>query len=413
LASACRVKPANDQGGKEVGGCRLDRSRHVGLGDAWVASARRRILVTEPARAKTAAAAPQAVDKPGATTAPAAALPSDHPQLRPQRIGVLLLNLGTPDGTDYWSMRRYLKEFLSDERVIDVNPLLWKPLLNLVILTTRPSRSGKAYAAIWNRERDESPLRTITRAQCAALAEALAGASPGQDLVVDWAMRYGNPSTASVIHKMVAAGCTRLLLFALYPQYAAATTATAYDQAFRALLEERWQPAVRTAPPYFEHPLYIAALARSIEDHLAGLSWRPEVVLASFHGLPKRYVTLGDPYQGHCAETTRLLRARLGWDESRLRLSFQSRFGREEWLRPYTDETVLELARSGVKNLAIVTPGFAADCVETLEEIAIGARELFLEHGGANFAFVPCLNAGDEHIAVLADLVRRELAGWV
>ena len=348
--------------------------------------------------------------EPGASGAPLAA---DHAALKPRRIGVLLLNLGTPDDTDYWSMRRYLKEFLSDERVIDVNPLLWKPLLNLVILTTRPSRSGKAYAAIWNREKDESPLRTITRAQCAALAEALAEALPGRNLRVDWAMRYGNPSTPSVIRRMVEAGCTRLLLLALYPQYAAATTATAYDQAFRALLEERWQPAIRTAPPYFDHPAYIAALARSIQSHLATLSWRPEIVLASFHGLPKRYVTLGDPYQDHCVETTRLLRERLGWDESRLRMTFQSRFGREEWLRPYTDETVQELARTGVRNLAIVTPGFAADCVETLEEIAIGARELFLEHGGANFTLVPCLNDAEDHIALLTDVVRRELAGWL
>ena len=362
--------------------------------------------MTRPAPADAITPAPE----PGASGAP---LTADHAALKPQRIGVLLLNLGTPDGTDYWSMRRYLKEFLSDERVIDVNPLLWKPLLNLVILTTRPSRSGKAYAAIWNREKDESPLRTITRAQCAALAEALAEALPGHDLLVDWAMRYGNPSTPSVIRRMVEAGCTRLLLFAAYPQYAAATTATAYDQAFRALIEERWQPAVRTAPPYFEHPGYISALACSIEDHLAGLPWQPEVVLASFHGLPKRYVMLGDPYQGHCARTTRLLRERLGWDESRLRMTFQSRFGREEWLRPYTDETVLELARAGVRNLAIMTPGFAADCLETLEEIAIGVRELFLEHGGANFTFVPCLNAAEDHIALLADLVRRELAGWV
>jgi ferrochelatase len=340
-------------------------------------------------------------------------LPEGHPQLKAERIGVLLLNLGTPDATDYWSMRRYLKEFLSDERVIDLNPLLWKPLLNLVILTTRPSRSGKAYDAIWNRERDESPLRTITREQCARLAEALTHALPGQELLVDWAMRYGNPSTASVLRKMVEAGCTRLLLFALYPQYAAATTATAYDQAFRALLEERWQPAVRTAPPYFEHPAYIDALARSIEHHLAGLPWQPDVVLASFHGLPKRYLLLGDPYHCQCAKTARLLRERLGWDAARLRLTFQSRFGREEWLQPYTDETVLALAQSGVKNLAIVTPGFAADCVETLEEIAIGVRESFLEHGGANFTHIPCLNAGDDHIALLADLVRRELAGWV
>jgi ferrochelatase len=339
--------------------------------------------------------------------------PSDHPPVSPPRIGVLLLNLGTPDATDYWSMRRYLREFLSDERVIDVNPLLWRPLLHAVILTTRPSRSGKAYAAIWNRDRDESPLRTITRSQSEKLAAALAEAVPGQNLVVDWAMRYGNPSTGAVLKKLIEAGCTRILLFALYPQYAAASTATAYDQAFRALMAKRWQPAIRTAPPYHDEPSYIEALARSIEAHLAGLSWRPEVVLASFHGLPKRYLLLGDPYHCQCAKTARLLRERLGWDDQDLRLTFQSRFGREEWLRPYTGETVRSLAADGVKNLAIVTPGFAADCVETLEEIAIGARESFLEHGGENFTFVPCLNDESDHIALLADLVRRELAGWI
>ena len=368
--------------------------------------------MTKPARAE-AATSPQPTQDLDAAEAPVAPLPAGHPSVKAQRIGVLLLNLGTPDATDYWSMRRYLKEFLSDERVIDVNRLLWKPLLHLVILTTRPSRSGKAYAAIWNREQDESPLRTITREQCAKLTEALARALPEHDLLIDWAMRYGNPSTPEVLRRMVEAGCTRLLLFALYPQYAAATTATAYDHAFRALLEERWQPAVRTAPPYFEHAGYVEALARSIEAHLAGLSWQPEVVLASFHGLPKRYLMLGDPYHCQCAKSARLLRERLGWDDSRLRMTFQSRFGREECLRPYTDETVLELARAGVRNLAIVTPGFAADCVETLEEIAIGVRESFLEHGGENFTHVPCLNAADDHIALLADLVRRELAGWI
>jgi ferrochelatase len=343
------------------------------------------------------------------TTPVSAPLPREHPPLAQPRIGVLLLNLGTPDATDYWSMRRYLKEFLSDERVIDVNPLLWKPLLNLVILTTRPSRSGKAYASIWNREKDESPLRTITRDQCEKLAAALAG----EGLLVDWAMRYGNPSTGEVLERMIAAGCRRILLFALYPQYAAATTATAYDQAFRALMEQRWQPAIRTAPPYHDHPLYIDALAASIERHLAELPWQPEVMLASFHGLPERYLRLGDPYHCHCAKTARLLRERLGWGEERLQLTFQSRFGREEWLKPYTDATVERLAREGVKNLAIVTPGFAADCVETLEEIDMGARESFLEHGGENFTFVPCLNAGDAHIRLLAEIVRRELAGWI
>jgi protoporphyrin/coproporphyrin ferrochelatase len=346
-------------------------------------------------------------------TPASAPLSAGHPPVVAPRIGVLLLNLGTPDATDYWSMRRYLKEFLSDERVIDVNPLLWKPLLNLVILTTRPSRSGKAYEAIWNRERDESPLRTITRDQSAKLAAALAQVLPGSDLVIDWAMRYGNPSTDVVLERMIAAGCRRILLFALYPQYAAATTATAYDQAFRALMAQRWQPAIRTAPPYHDEPRYIEALAASIEAHLATLPWQPEVVLASFHGLPKRYLLLGDPYHCHCAKTARLLRERLGWSEERLRLTFQSRFGREEWLKPYTDETVLSLAQDGVRKLAIVTPGFAADCVETLEEIDIGVRESFLEHGGEHFTHVPCLNAGGDHIALLAGLVTRELAGWL
>jgi ferrochelatase len=340
-------------------------------------------------------------------------LPEGHPSLPPARIGVLLLNLGTPDATDYWSMRRYLKEFLSDRRVIDVNRLIWWPLLQLVILSRRPQRSGEAYDKIWNRELNESPLRTITRGQCDALRAALTQTIPAGGLMVDWAMRYGNPSTASVLRRMIEAGCDRVLLLALYPQYAAPTTATAYDEGFRALMEERFQPAVRTAPAYHDHPLYIEALARSIEGHLAGLDWQPEVVLASFHGLPERYFRLGDPYHCHCAKTTRLLRERLGWDEQRLRMTFQSRFGREEWLKPYTDATVEDLARQGVGKIAIVTPGFAADCVETLEEIAIGVREIFLHHGGEEFAFVPCLNDGDAHIALLGDIVRRELAGWI
>ena len=326
---------------------------------------------------------------------------------------MLLLNLGTPDATDYWSMRRYLRQFLSDRRVIDTNPLLWQPLLNLVILSLRPSRSGRAYAAIWNRERNESPLRTITRSQSEKLARALAEALPGQDLMVDWAMRYGSPATGAAVRRLIEAGCTRLLLFALYPQYAAASTATAYDEAFRALMAERWQPAIRTAPPWHDDPGYIEALARSVEAHLAGLDWRPEVVLASFHGLPKRYLDLGDPYHCQCAKTARLLRERLGWREDELRLTFQSRFGREEWLQPYTDETVRSLAQEGVKDLAIVAPGFAADCLETLEELAIGARENFLEHGGRNFSYIPCLNDADEHIRLLSALVARELGGWI
>ncbi|MGH6944430.1 MAG: ferrochelatase [Geminicoccaceae bacterium] len=361
-------------------------------------------------RERAMAALPGAALQTQLSGAPDQALrPADHPPVPAARTGVLLLNLGTPDATSYWPMRRYLKEFLSDGRVIDVNPLLWKPLLNLVILTSRPFRSGKAYRRIWNTERDESPLRSITRSQ----GEKLAATLRDEGLLVEWAMRYGKPSTASVLHGMVEAGCRRILLLALYPQYAAASTASAYDEGFRALMRERWQPAVRTAPGYFEHPRYIEALARSIEEHLARLSWQPEVVLASFHGLPKRYLLLGDPYHCQCAKTARLLCERLGWDERRLRLTFQSRFGREEWLQPYTDRTVEQLARDGVRSLAIITPGFAADCVETLEEIALGARELFLEHGGRDFTFIPCLNDRDDHIALLAELVRRELAGWL
>ena len=283
-----------------------------------------------------------------------------------------------------------------------------------MILTTRPSRSGKAYAAIWNRERDESPLRTITRSQSEKLAAALAAALPGRDLVVDWAMRYGNPSTGAALRKMIEAGCTRLLLFALYPQYAAATTATAYDQAFRALMAERWQPAIRTAPPYHDEPRYIEALARSIEAHLAGLSWRPEVrarlVPRPAQALSAAGRPLPLPLRQDRAAAARAARA--GASEE-LRLTFQSRFGREEWLQPYTDETVRSLAAGGVKNLAIVTPGFAADCVETLEEIEIAARESFLEHGGENFTFVPCLNDTDDHIRCSPSSSRRELAGWI
>ncbi len=338
-------------------------------------------------------------------------LPADHPVIPAPKTGLLLINLGTPDGTDYWSMRRYLSEFLSDPRVIEVSPWLWQPILQGIILTIRPSKSGAAYREIWDKERDESPLRTITRAQAEGMAARLSAKHPG--LLVDWAMRYGNPSIASRLQAMTEQGCTRILLFALYPQYSAATNATAYDKAFVALRAMRWQPAVRTAPAYHDEPVYIDALARSVEAHLAGLDWEPDVVVASFHGLPKRYFLSGDPYHCHCAKTTRLLRERLGWPEDKLRLTFQSRFGREEWLKPYTDETVAELAKSGIKRMAILTPGLAADCVETLEEIAIGVRETFEEHGGEQFSFIPCLNATDAGLDVIETIALRELQGWI
>lgn len=336
--------------------------------------------------------------------------PKGHPTPAIGKVGVLLLNLGTPDGTDYWSMRRYLKEFLSDRRVIEVNPVLWWFILNGPVLTKRPFSSGEAYRSIWNEEKDKSPLRTITRAQAGKLGQALKGK---KQIVVDWAMRYGNPSTNSRIEALKAQGCERILLFALYPQYAAATTATAYDKAFEALQAMRWQPAVRTVPPYHDDPAYIDALAASLRHEVAKLKWKPEVILASFHGLPVEYFMKGDPYHCHCARTTRLLREKLNWGEDKLRMTFQSRFGKAEWLQPYTDKTVEALAKDGVKSMAIVTPGFAADCVETLEEIAVENSDIFKEHGGEHFAAIPCLNDTPEGMKVIEAVVKRELAGWV
>jgi ferrochelatase len=324
------------------------------------------------------------------------------------RIGVLLLNLGTPDGTDYRSMRRYLREFLSDRRVIEVPRVRWWLILNVVILTVRPARRGRDYAKIWNRDQDEGPLKTITREQAEKLETALAD----ERIVVDWAMRYANPSVASRIAHLQAQGCDRILLVPLYPQYAAATTATACDQAFRALMALRWQPAIRVAPPYYGEPVYIDALAQSIREHLAKLDFAPEALIASFHGMPVRYAAAGDPYPGQCQETARLVRERLGWPAERWHTTFQSRFGSEPWIEPYTIDTVERLAASGVKRLAVVAPGFAADCLETLEELAIENRQAFLAGGGEQFAYIPCLNASPGGMAVIEHIVRRELAGW-
>jgi ferrochelatase len=325
------------------------------------------------------------------------------------RIGVLIANLGTPDATDFWSMRRYLKEFLSDRRVIEENTLLWKLVFNGIILTLRPRRKGRDYDTIWNREKNESPLKTVTRSQAEKLAAALADPR----VVVDWAMRYGNPSVASRIDALAAQGCDRILFVPLYPQYAAATSATACDAAFRHLMTMRWQPALRVSPPYYDDPVYIDAIAQSMRTALAKLAFKPDVILASFHGIPRDYADKGDPYDRHCAETTRLLREKLGMDEKQLRLTFQSRFGKAEWLQPYTDKTVEALAKSGLKNLAIVTPGFSADCLETLEEIAVENGDIFKGNGGENFAAIPCLNDSEEGMAVIRHVVRRELQGWV
>ena len=336
--------------------------------------------------------------------------PPGHPAIPPRRIGVLLVNLGTPDATDYWSMRRYLKEFLSDRRVIEENRIKWWLVLNLIILSVRPARKGRDYDKIWNKERNESMLRTITRAQSDKLGDALKGDSR---LLVDWAMRYGNPSIAARLLAMQQAGCDRILVVPLYPQYAAATSATVCDKAFEALERMRWQPALRVAPAYFDQPVYIDAIATSLERGLAKLPFKPDKIIASFHGMPEEYLRKGDPYYCQCAATARLLRGRLKYDESQLMLTFQSRFGPAEWLKPYTDATVKALAEQGVKNLAVITPGFSADCLETLEEIAMENAQIFKAAGGENFAAIPCLNDSDLGMAVIRDVVLRELQGWI
>jgi ferrochelatase len=346
----------------------------------------------------------------GATPlAPATApLPAGHPTVAWGRIGVLLMNLGTPEGTSYWPMRRYLKEFLSDRRVIEVPRAIWWPLLNLVILTKRPGPKGRDYASIWNTERDEGPLKTITRSQAEKLQAAM-----GDRVVVDWAMRYGKPEVQARIQALLDQGCDRILLVPLYPQYAAATSATACDQAFRALMRMRWQPTVRVSPPYHDDPVYIDAVAAAIRRDLDALDFEPEVILTSFHGVPKSYLLKGDPYHCQCVKTGRLIREALGYSPERMRVTFQSRFGNEEWLKPYTDETVKELAAQGIKRLAIVAPGFTADCLETLEELDGENRHYFEEGGGEHFAYLPCLNDGPEGMRVIAHIVQRELRGWI
>ncbi|MDJ0628469.1 MAG: ferrochelatase [Rhodobacter sp.] len=338
--------------------------------------------------------------------------PADHPKIKPGKVGILLANLGTPDGYDYWSMRRYLNEFLSDRRVIDYSPWIWQPLLQLVILTKRPFSSGAAYKSIWNEAADESPLMTITKAQTAKMKDRL-HARYGDDVVVDFCMRYGNPSTRSKVRALVEAGCQKILFFPLYPQYAGATSATANDQFFRVLTEEKWQPIVRVAPPYFDQPSYIDALAKSVERAYEKMDREPDVLVASYHGVPKRYLMEGDPYHCQCQKTSRLLKERLGWGDDRLVTTFQSRFGPEEWLKPYTVEEVARLAEGGKKRIAVIAPAFSADCIETLEEINEEIRESFEEAGGEEFTYIPCLNDEDAHIAALFETVETNLKGWL
>ena len=350
------------------------------------------------------------------------ALPADHPPVKFGRTGVLLINLGTPDDTDFWSVRRYLREFLSDRRVIEVNPVAWQLILNLIILTFRPAKAAKAYKKIWLKEGNESPLRAITRHQAEAVqrlfqssddpAETGTSEVGTSEVVVEWAMRYGSPSIKSRILSLQAAGCDRLVIFPLYPQYSATTTATVCDAVFRVMLKLRWQPTLRFVPPYHDHEAFIEALAQSYRDHLKTLDWTPEKVVVSFHGLPEEYLHKGDPYHCHCYKTARLLRDKLGMTPDELQLGFQSRFGPAKWLQPYVDELLPELVQQqGLKRVVVLTPGFQADCVETLEEIDIELKETFVEAGGTHFSRVPALNDSEGGIKLLKQLCDDSLAG--
>ncbi|MCF8707092.1 ferrochelatase [Rhizorhapis sp. SPR117] len=329
-------------------------------------------------------------------------LPDEHPPISAPRTGILLVNLGTPDAPEPKAVKRYLKQFLSDPRVIEIPPVIWQPILRGIILNVRPKKSAHAYRQIWTP--DGSPLASITKAQAQALQ-----AHMGDDLMIDWAMRYGNPSIESRLLAMTDAGCERLLVAPLYPQYCAATTASVQDEVFRVLGTLRRQPAIRTLAPYHDDPAYIDALKSQIERQLSALDFVPDVLVASFHGMPQRTLALGDPYHCHCQKTARLLGEALGRD---IVTAFQSRFGRAKWLEPATDKTLARLAEEGIRHIAVTTPGFSADCIETLEEIALRGRDSFLRHGGEKFAFLPCLNAEDEAILMYDKILGRELSGW-
>lgn len=338
--------------------------------------------------------------------------PNQHPAIPRAKVGVVLANLGTPDATDYWSMRRYLSEFLSDQRVVDYPAWKWQPLLQLIILAKRPFSSGKAYKSIWNHAQNESPLLTITRAQTEKMTERLK-ALYGDDVEVDFCMRYGNPSTESVLTRLKDKGCERIVFFPLYPQYGSPTTATANDQAFRVLMKMKWQPYLRTVPAYFEHPAYVQALANSVQETYSSLATRPTKLVASYHGVPERYLLEGDPYHCQCQKTTRLLREKLGFSEAEVDTAFQSQFGPEKWVGPQTVAHVAALAKQGHKHIAILSPAFSADCVETLEEVEEEIRASFIAAGGETFSYIACLNDRDDHIDALLSAVNNELLGWL
>ena len=327
----------------------------------------------------------------------------NHPDIKFGKTGVLLINLGTPDSTNWWDIRKYLKEFLSDKRVIEVNPVLWQIILNLFILNFRPSKTAHAYKKIWLKEANESPLRYYTRNQAEKLQQELVG----ENIIVNFAMRYGNPSIKSKLTELKKNGCENIIILPLYPQYAAATTATVCDEVYRTLMKMRWQPSLQIVPHYESEPLYVSALVKSIEKKIETISWKPDLIIASYHGIPKKYFDKGDPYHCYCHKTTRLIKEKFSKIE--IQTTFQSRFGPQEWLTPYTDKTLESLSAKGIKNLLVICPGFASDCVETLEEINILGRETFLKNGGEKFDFIPCLNDSSEHIKLFENLVKKYL----
>ena len=327
---------------------------------------------------------------------------NDHPQVKFGKTGVLLINLGTPDSTSWFDIRRYLKEFLSDRRVIEVNPFIWKIVLNLFILTFRPSKTAKAYKKIWMKEKNMSPLRYYTEMQSVKLNNKISN----KEIIIDYAMRYGNPSIKSKINNLKENGCENLIILPLYPQYAAATTATVCDEVYRSLSKMRWQPSLQIIPHYESEPYYIDAIVKSIENKINQINWKPDLIIASYHGIPKKYFEKGDPYHCYCHKTTRLVSEKMSL-KIPIITTFQSRFGPQEWLQPYTDKTLEKLPAEEKKNILVICPGFASDCVETLEEISIEGKDSFIEAGGENFEFVPCLNDSEDHINLFSHLVKR------
>ena len=325
----------------------------------------------------------------------------DHPEVKFGKTGILLINLGTPDSTSWWDIRKYLKEFLSDKRVIEVNPLIWKVILNLFILTFRPSKTAHAYKKIWINKTNESPLLYFTRNQSLKLSEKIGN----NKVLVDFAMRYGNPSIKKKINNFKNNGCDNIIILPLYPQYAAATTATVCDEVYRTLMNMRWQPSLQVIPHYESEPVYIEALIKSIKEKVKSISWKPDLIISSYHGIPKKYFDNGDPYHCYCQKTTRLMSEK--YDQIEIQTTFQSRFGPQEWLKPYTDKTLEQLPSKGIKNILVICPGFASDCVETLEEINIQGRETFLKSGGKNFDLIPCLNDNEDHINLFKKLVEK------